>query len=462
MSIWKLAGAIDTAIYSGSAAESIGTQLDPSHNPKARAGEVIGFTHKQGELQLQRKGGKATMKDRLKNLVGSLWEVLRKDLIRPITAIVATILTIIGIVANDILFAALGILVVLDLLAISQLISGSATLSLEERSQDTEERVERIERVSIETRDLVRDLNIGILNAAKDAGITDIFTRRKQDERAIKAVKAELEKIRVSGGEVDLLGVALPDYFLRSPFKAAMSDFVQQASFRALILDRDSEAAEHRARIEYKTALTIHDIVQSEDAIRRFLEENRRVQGRLYSITPVLFLMLTKDLVFLEPYHLGEIEVSECIGGHVPFLKIAPVPDMPPHEIDTYTIMQRHFEELWRTSRKIEIGLSTRLWREHDRHWLRITRLRDEGRGVDLSNWSLKRDHAPASEIYSFPPGTRLEPGGGITISEGPGNDTEETKYTNNDLWEEGDNLVLRNAAGARARTFNIAYADEP
>jgi hypothetical protein len=77
---------------------------------------------------------------------------------------------------------------------------------------------------------------------------------------------------------------------------------------------------------------------------------------------------------------------------------------------------------------------------------------------LDLSDWTLKRDGS--ADVYSFPPGTVLEVGGSVTVMSGPGNDSDDIKYADADLWLEGDNLVLRNTAGSRARTFRIAWPD--
>lgn len=391
-------------------------------------------------------------------LIRSLWELIDKDPIKVITAIVATIITIIGIVAQEILIAVLGILVILDLLAISQLITGSVTLTLDRRAQEAEERVKLIEGASVETLELVRNLNVEMLNEARAVGIVDIFAKRKDDERARLAVVAALEKVQGSGGNVDLLGIALPDYLLRTPFVKFMTNYVRYAGFRALLLHPASDAAKHRERIERGLAATITDIELSSGAIQRFLEENRRVQGRLYSIAPMVFLIITDDCIFIEPYHLGKVGPSvDCIGGRVPFLKIAPVPDIPPLETDTYTIMKNHFTELWNNSERIEIPLSIEFRRQHDRYSLTLTRPEDVERPLDLSDWTLKRDGSP--DVYSFPPGTILGNGEGVTVMLGPENDTDEIKYTNADLWLEGDNLVLRNTAGSRTRTFRITRA---
>ena len=394
----------------------------------------------------------------IKGLLESLWGLIRRDPIKVIAAVVATIITIIGIVAQEILIAVLGILVILDLLAISQLITGSATLVLDRRAQETEKRVKLIEEASSETLELVRNFNVEMLNEARAVGIVDIFARRKDAERAKLAVLAALERVQEAGDKVDLLGVALPDYLLRRPFVTFMANYVRYAGFRALLLHPTSDAAKHRERIERGLATTIVDIELSIGAIQRFLEENRRVQGRLYSIAPMVFLMITDDCIFIEPYHLGKVGPSvECIGGRVPFLKIAPVPDMPPLETDTYTIMKNHFTELWNNSERIEIPLSIEFRRQLDRYSLTLTRPEDVERPLDLSDWTLKRDGSP--DVYSFPPGTILGNSEGVTVMSGPGNDTDEIKYTNADLWLERDNLVLRNTAGSRTKTFRIAWA---
>jgi hypothetical protein len=373
-----------------------------------------------------------------------------------IAALVATILTVVGIVVKDTLIAVLGILVVLDLLAISELITGSTTLALDKRTRNIAERATRIEDTSVDILNKVKKINIEMLNEARAVGIVGIFTRRKDDDPARRDVLAELERVQDAGGKVDLLGVALPDYFLRKPFAPFMENYVQYASFRALLLHPKSDAAVHRGRLERGLALTIRDIQASKQVIQGFLEENRRVQGHLYSVAPMVFLMITDNCVFLEPYHLGKVSSSaECIGGQVPFLKIEPVPELPPFETDTYTVMENHFEELWRNSEPIEIDLSIEFRRQADRCSLILTRPAHAMGPLDLSDWTLRRKGSP--DVYSFPPGTVLEIGGSVTVMSGPGDDSDEIKYTDDDLWKGKDNLVLRNTAGSITARFTIA-----
>jgi len=386
----------------------------------------------------------------------SLIEISRRDPYKVIAALVATILTAVGILAQNPLVALGGLLVILDLLAFTHLSASRVTQELNERSREIEAKTATIENASIETREIVKHFNIDMLNDARAVGIADIFAKRKHDDRAKLAVFTELEKVRSSGGTVDLLGVALPDYFLRQPYEAYMNDFVHYAGVRALLLHPDSDSADLRERIERGMALTKNDIKASIEVIRTFLEENRKVQGRLYTITPIAFLMLTNDMVFIEQYHLGKVGLGvECIGGHVPFLKIVPVHDLPTIHGDVYTIMRNHFDELWNNSEKIEICLSIEFHKEYGHHSLTITRPKETARKVDLSDWTLRRNGS--TDIFSFPPSTVLKPGEAITVISHAGADSEKVKCTEADLWLEGDNLVLRNVAGVRTKTFHIA-----
>ena len=218
------------------------------------------------------------------------------------------------------------------------------------------ERQEYQERLKLD-QDMFTKLGPGIstILGAADAGVGNIYAKRKWDTEAEASIRAHLEG--ESAQTISIAAIALPKFFhprekygneLRRLFKKG------EIHWRILLLHPQSRAASQRAKRE-RGGDTIDNLKQSIRHIQGEIDKGVNIEARLYSFHPILFLLITENSMLVEPYHFGRIVRSPdashesvsaevgCNGGLVPLMQIRNLrkPDQ------AYAIFKDHFEYIW-------------------------------------------------------------------------------------------------------------------
>ena len=180
-------------------------------------------------------------------------------------------------------------------------------------------------------------------NALK-ISIANIFENRHSPE----AKEALKNVLRETKGEILLAGVAFPNFF--APDAEYYNDVLHiklkdpLISFKILLLNPEGENAQERADLE-KEIFTITNIRNSITFLKIMKKKNAtkaKIDVHLYDFPPMAYLIITKDFMFIEQYHLApspRVDLG-CIGGQVPFLQVN-------SNSKFYRIMKKHFMYIW-------------------------------------------------------------------------------------------------------------------
>lgn len=218
--------------------------------------------------------------------------------------------------------------------------------------------------------------HMAILRGAQNSGIIHIFRSRNEDREDFqKAVEMEFSQC----SKIMLAGVAFPRIFHNPPLPEPIDKkmFNPNIPIKILLLNPESNAAIERAKIEIGRN-TITDIQRSIDSFQLILKERAKLlkinlskknnnfdilktikmEVHLYDFTPITFMIMTDNLLFLEQYHFGRLHIDRpgaCIGGRTPLIQYNN------HSL-TYSIMENHFNYMWTSKSKnitLELLFST-------------------------------------------------------------------------------------------------------
>jgi hypothetical protein len=218
---------------------------------------------------------------------------------------------------------------------------------------------------------------LDILPEAKKCGIVHVFKSRRDDPNYKKKLINQFEDVN-EGEEVLLMSISLRDFFLprsgeEDYLNAIFNMLKKDITFRILLLDPTSDAAQDRAIIEEKeivekkgytntTLFTqIKNVAARLDDSSIFIDDqelqNRiknQIKVRFYPSDPTTHLIITDKFTFIEQYHRGgdkkirkylqqkKIPSIDCIGGFVPVLMVE-------NSAFFSKLMQSHFDNIWRS-----------------------------------------------------------------------------------------------------------------
>ncbi|MGH9970700.1 MAG: hypothetical protein ACREBG_23320 [Pyrinomonadaceae bacterium] len=206
--------------------------------------------------------------------------------------------------------------------------------------------------IAVQTKQLSRLSNMELLRSADEAGVVSLSLR--SNPARISDITNEIQRAR---GTLDLCGVALPGLIENELIRKAVLEHSQKSDVRVLLLKPDSEEAKRRADIEMPLGRrTITDIETTIEWLRNHQLKNKRFRVHLYSLPPMLSLIITDNFAFVEPYHFGRPDGLEgCIGGHVPMMKIRNRRELGSQ--NPYEFFKAHFEYLWRFTQGLRVHL---------------------------------------------------------------------------------------------------------
>ena len=220
--------------------------------------------------------------------------------------------------------------------------------------------------------------NIKLLTAAKMSGIVEIFPDR--DNAFFNSI---IEEINTTKGPIDICMVKMN--FLQNIDRLAkvVADNAMNYDTRILLLDPDCEEAKRLDKIERTSGVnTIKDIKYAIEWLKNKMAQNMRINIHLYSIPSMLSILLTKNYLFLEPYHYNRfIGVEKGIGGNVPILKI--INDRN----NSYHFFKTHFDYLWRDSHGGKVNLDFQVTDYKSGNYITIVNNNDFD--IEMKEWGL-------------------------------------------------------------------------
>lgn len=190
----------------------------------------------------------------------------------------------------------------------------------------------------------------GMLRNATKVGIEAVYNGREEDFHRDLA-----RSIREAKGTVRIIGISLADVcgywggksLIHEEVEARMKGPDPMDKFQILFSDPEGDGLRTRAKYEHpgmefmetrayrQTFLKIAEtMVIAHDAIKK-----KKVEVRLYNDTPLCFLVITEDRLFVEHYHFASR------GGQNLILSIK-------GKTGLFRIYEDHFEALWRDAKE--------------------------------------------------------------------------------------------------------------
>jgi len=202
---------------------------------------------------------------------------------------------------------------------------------------------------------------------AYDLGLMCVY--RDKDE-AMDQIKHRLKELK-DGELVRMMGFTLHRYVhpLRPKDKQGTGVVFEQAIkngaiARILLLDRESDAARERMKIEspeeYKKDISEAVLYRDSEAVETYYRGKELYGGRIeifYYQTPYVGMVLFENCIFVEIYHLGEdpmdVTKNATICGKVPVLRIK-------ENSQFYRIFNSHFERQYKIAKDFHGNKSRR------------------------------------------------------------------------------------------------------
>lgn len=194
----------------------------------------------------------------------------------------------------------------------------------------------------IENRIYKLNADLNFIKKASDIGIIDVFSRSDVGKDKCK----EALKIAISNqrsGEIKIECVAGPSCFQPDrDFYQDIINFIKDnttTTLKVLILDWESTWANLREKLE-KGHRPKTDIITSGTNLE-YMENDYgkdRVMHKYYDFTPIVYMIILEDMLFIETYPIVEREV---IGGVSPMIIIR-------KKTEAYDIWDKHFDYVWK------------------------------------------------------------------------------------------------------------------
>jgi len=193
---------------------------------------------------------------------------------------------------------------------------------------------------------------LDVVKGAEDTGVEDLFARRFGKSSARCSMKLEdaiHKQLAAKQGEILILGVAAPDIFRfdRKPGRDIQELILRDSEcrLRVILLDDESDWGNERQKVEsfHDPKGDINRSFSFLTALAQGLEGKKdRIQFKKYgTVPPMVFLVITEDTAFVEPYPLLEAPVTGPIGGRIPMLQFR-------SDSEGYKLWKAHFEYMWK------------------------------------------------------------------------------------------------------------------
>jgi len=212
---------------------------------------------------------------------------------------------------------------------------------------------------------------VAITSGAIESGLGAVYSER---QKAIDEIGGLLSRAE-SGEEMRLLGISLGDFLCPHGrlYGTTLQALARGVQIKALMVDLNAEAAKTRAQREentesspafgspewtgwYHETRCYDELKTATDAAADYARRYPAKAGGndaatpgffdygLYSLSPLCFLAIHKNTMFLESYHYAGR------GGEAPILKITGMPP-PSDHCKLFEIYLKHFDVLWRIAK---------------------------------------------------------------------------------------------------------------
>lgn len=186
-----------------------------------------------------------------------------------------------------------------------------------------------------------------IVTATLDAGITRLYPNR--DNPGLKdAILGEMKKTR---GPIKILAIAAREFFHQGQdivwsAYGTINSLAKERDIRVLLLHPWCEQAVSRALREdpqhntfdrYQDTRLFQDVMRSCDTLDEWRKSGSKVEARLYKVMPGCFVIMTNEVLFVEPYHFG---TGGRASGKVPVIEAWKGSKL-------YDQFEGHFEYVW-------------------------------------------------------------------------------------------------------------------
>ena len=203
--------------------------------------------------------------------------------------------------------------------------------------------------------------DFSIVSHSGECGLLDVITARRDRSlnRPLRFRKAVAQALQERNDKIYILGVSLQEFLGGGRhFASHIQRFIEDDNnvlVHMLLLDPTCNAARIRAtaeegrREQHINTQLYNDLRTSIISLRNLKNraaqcERFKIDARFTNIHPMFYMILTSDMVFIEPYHLGRLEGDPtCIGGSVPAFVFS-------SNSEIYHRAKSHFEYVWNST----------------------------------------------------------------------------------------------------------------
>ncbi len=198
--------------------------------------------------------------------------------------------------------------------------------------------------------------NYSIVIQCMNLGIVEILNDRISSLEIPNKILEEMWKSK----KVKMLGTSLRQFFwkdekLNAEFKKVIQSNENGRHFQILISNPFSPSVAKRTLLEqgtefedeckrnfdhFKTSETYDDIRRTVNNFLQLHLDKTRVELKIYSDFPSMWLIITDDFAFFQPYQYGKIQTTRCIGESFFIMKIH-------SNSQLYNLLNQHFDILW-------------------------------------------------------------------------------------------------------------------
>lgn len=181
--------------------------------------------------------------------------------------------------------------------------------------------------------------HVDVLQGAINNGVVDIFSRRGEKgargkQKIFNIVAKQLSKNEI--GEIKIMGISGSDFFKSKQdysernylelFDDYLNNSNPQVTIKVLLLNPDSKAGKLWTSLEHLSP-SRENIEKATGIIQKLTEgctdSQNIIQYRYYNEIPRHLLIITSNYIFIEPYPLFSVSISDgSLGGKSPMMVI--------------------------------------------------------------------------------------------------------------------------------------------
>jgi hypothetical protein len=222
------------------------------------------------------------------------------------------------------------------------------------------ERQAILDRVEAHFEDLLNKYT-PLMQSTRDLGLSHIYRNREEAKPHI------VQSIQKTHSKLLMIGVAFYEQYSIDQEGTCIRDIIKESGghidARFLLLNPHTTAAVLRSFLESKRDDVVKfidsELVAFRDISKLYSDWKRAVQSfsdecfldrvRFYRCDPTVWLVITDEHVFVEPYTFGKPDQPHAgddlrMGGHMPVFEFSP-------QSSVAAILKDHFERLWAITR---------------------------------------------------------------------------------------------------------------